>query len=555
LSLAQLAPDAEVMSISFFRLFRVARLVKLLNKNENIRTLLWTFMKSFKALPWVMLLIGLIFFIYGTVGMQMMGRIAIDEETNIHRNNNFQSFPMAMLVLFRSATGEAWQEIMLDCVPSETAICDPESEDAGKEGGCGSYVAYPYFCSFFIICAFLVLNLFVAVIMDNFDYLTRDWSILGPHHLSEFVHLWSEYDPDAKGFIKHVDVVTLLRKISPPLGFRKLCPHRVACKRLVAMNMPLNADGSVNFNATLFALVRTSLNILTEGNIDEANEELRHQIMKIFRQTDINVLDQCCPPPKVNLVQGDCEVEDDVTVGKFYATFLIQDYFRRFKKKKETKAATEAPVDKTTLFQAGLRTLHEAGPELQRTISTDLEAMMAAEAMVSGEDDIQTRRNAPLFGQIAKEFKKHTSPLPRQKKIHSDFSELPIDPRTAASEVTVGKLIDKYTPSVDQMKEVFHTIPQYAFQDIPEQPRPSDVPAQPSPRRSPGGGVMSSPRLPPSSQPLSSPRLPPSSQLAPPGLPAVAPAPTHLAPNNQQNQGPSPARPARRRQPDQGSPY
>jgi hypothetical protein len=43
-----------------------------------------------------------------------------------------------------------------------------------------------------------VLNLFVAVIMDNFDYLTRDWSILGLHHLGEFVTLWSEYDPDAK---------------------------------------------------------------------------------------------------------------------------------------------------------------------------------------------------------------------------------------------------------------------------------------------------------------------------------------------------------------------
>lgn len=75
-----------------------------------------------------------------------------------------------------------------------------------------------------------IINLFVAVIMDNFDYLTRDWSILGPHHLDEFVRLWSEYDPDAKGRIKHLDVVTLLRKISPPLGFGKLCPHRVACK-------------------------------------------------------------------------------------------------------------------------------------------------------------------------------------------------------------------------------------------------------------------------------------------------------------------------------------
>ena len=30
--------------------------------------------------------------------------------------------------------------------------------------------------------------------------------------------------------------------------------------------------------------------------------------------------------------------DDDVTVGKFYATFLIQDYFRRFKKRKEQLA-------------------------------------------------------------------------------------------------------------------------------------------------------------------------------------------------------------------------
>ena len=32
---------------------------------------------------------------------------------------------------------------------------------------------------------------------NTFDYLTRDWSILGPHHLDEFIQKWSEYDPDA----------------------------------------------------------------------------------------------------------------------------------------------------------------------------------------------------------------------------------------------------------------------------------------------------------------------------------------------------------------------
>ena len=33
--------------------------------------------------------------------------------------------------------------------------------------------------------------------MDNFEYLTRDESILGPHHLDEFVRVWSEFDPGA----------------------------------------------------------------------------------------------------------------------------------------------------------------------------------------------------------------------------------------------------------------------------------------------------------------------------------------------------------------------
>lgn len=37
------------MSITFFRLFRVMRLVKLLSKGEGIRTLLWTFIKSLQV--------------------------------------------------------------------------------------------------------------------------------------------------------------------------------------------------------------------------------------------------------------------------------------------------------------------------------------------------------------------------------------------------------------------------------------------------------------------------------------------------------------------------
>uniref|UniRef100_A0A8C8BPC7 Voltage-dependent L-type calcium channel subunit alpha n=1 Tax=Otus sunia TaxID=257818 RepID=A0A8C8BPC7_9STRI len=353
------------ISITFFRLFRVMRLVKLLSRGEGIRTLLWTFIKSFQALPYVALLIVMLFFIYAVIGMQVFGKIALNDTTEINRNNNFQTFPQAVLLLFRCATGEAWQEIMLACLPDKK--CDPESEPANSteaDHSCGSSFAVFYFISFYMLCAFLIINLFVAVIMDNFDYLTRDWSILGPHHLDEFKRIWAEYDPEAKGRIKHLDVVTLLRRIQPPLGFGKLCPHRVACKRLVSMNMPLNSDGTVMFNATLFALVRTALRIKTEGNLEQANEELRAIIKKIWKRTSMKLLDQVVPPA------GD----DEVTVGKFYATFLIQEYFRKFKKRKEQGLVGKPSQRNFAVLQAGLRTLHDIGPEIRRAISGDLTA-------------------------------------------------------------------------------------------------------------------------------------------------------------------------------------
>ncbi|XP_051708276.1 voltage-dependent L-type calcium channel subunit alpha-1D isoform X4 [Oryctolagus cuniculus] len=386
LSEADNSEESNRISITFFRLFRVMRLVKLLSRGEGIRTLLWTFIKSFQALPYVALLIAMLFFIYAVIGMQMFGKVAMRDNNQINRNNNFQTFPQAVLLLFRCATGEAWQEIMLACLPGK--LCDPESDySPGEEYTCGSNFAIVYFVSFYMLCAFLIINLFVAVIMDNFDYLTRDWSILGPHHLDEFKRIWSEYDPEAKGRIKHLDVVTLLRRIQPPLGFGKLCPHRVACKRLVAMNMPLNSDGTVMFNATLFALVRTALKIKTEGNLEQANEELRAVIKKIWKKTSMKLLDQVVPPA------GD----DEVTVGKFYATFLIQDYFRKFKKRKEQGLVGKHPAKNTTIaLQAGLRTLHDIGPEIRRAISCDLQDDEPEEAKREEED--MFKRNGALLG-------------------------------------------------------------------------------------------------------------------------------------------------------------
>uniref|UniRef100_A0A4W5NNR5 Voltage-dependent L-type calcium channel subunit alpha n=1 Tax=Hucho hucho TaxID=62062 RepID=A0A4W5NNR5_9TELE len=335
---SELSKESGKVSITFFRLFRVLRLVKLLSKGEGIRTLLWTFVKSLQALPYVGLLIAMIFFIYAVIGMQTFGKIAIDDNSHINRNNNFQTFFMSVLLLFRCATGEQWQEIMLAALPGRP--CDPESDfEPGDDNMCGSNLAYIYFISFFMLCAFLIINLFIAVIMDNFEYLTRDWTVLGTHHLDEFKRVWSDYDPEATGRIKHIDVVTMLRRIQPPLGFGKLCPHRVACKRLVGMNVPLHSDGTVTFNATLFALVRTSLKIKTEGPVDQDNEELRAIIKKIWKRTKPKLLEEVIPPPR----------GEEVTCGKFYASFLIQDYFKKFRKRKERERKKKGKDKKDSL--------------------------------------------------------------------------------------------------------------------------------------------------------------------------------------------------------------
>jgi len=61
------------------------------------------------------------------------------------------------------------------------------------------------------------------------------------------------------------------------------------------------------------------------GDIDQANEELRAIIKALWKRTRPKLLDQCIPPPG----------SDQITVGRFYATVLIQDFFRRFKQRRE----------------------------------------------------------------------------------------------------------------------------------------------------------------------------------------------------------------------------
>uniref|UniRef100_A0A8C6VY45 Calcium voltage-gated channel subunit alpha1 E n=1 Tax=Nothobranchius furzeri TaxID=105023 RepID=A0A8C6VY45_NOTFU len=310
----------DTFNMSFLKLFRAARLIKLLRQGYTIRILLWTFVQSFKALPYVCLLIAMLFFIYAIIGMQVFGNIKLNEETHINQHNNFKTFSGALMLLFRSATGESWQEIMLSCLGGQRCETDPSLPPAAltkdQREGCGSDFAYFYFVSFIFFSSFLMLNLFVAVIMDNFEYLTRDSSILGPHHLDEFVRIWGEYDRAASGRIHYTDMYEMLTNMSPPLGLGKKCPSKVAYKRLVLMNMPVDDHMTVHFTSTLMALIRTALEV------------------KIHLCSNLNALE-------INSTWLLSPLASDMTIGKIYAAMMIMDYYKQSKAKKLRKQLEE----------------------------------------------------------------------------------------------------------------------------------------------------------------------------------------------------------------------
>uniref|UniRef100_A0A8C4L8D2 Voltage-dependent P/Q-type calcium channel subunit alpha n=1 Tax=Equus asinus TaxID=9793 RepID=A0A8C4L8D2_EQUAS len=386
------------INLSFLRLFRAARLIKLLRQGYTIRILLWTFVQSFKALPYVCLLIAMLFFIYAIIGMQVFGNIGIDVEDEdsdeddfqITEHNNFRTFFQALMLLFRSATGEAWHNIMLSCLSGKP--CDKNSGILTPE--CGNEFAYFYFVSFIFLCSFLMLNLFVAVIMDNFEYLTRDSSILGPHHLDEYVRVWAEYDPAACGRIHYKDMYSLLRVISPPLGLGKKCPHRVACKRLLRMDLPVADDNTVHFNSTLMALIRTALDIkIAKGGADkqQMDAELRKEMMAIWPNLSQKTLDLLVTPHK----------STDLTVGKIYAAMMIMEYYRQSKAKK-LQAMREEQNRTPLMFQRmePPSPTQEGGPSQNALPSTQLDpggGLMAHDSGLKESPSWVTQRAQEMF--------------------------------------------------------------------------------------------------------------------------------------------------------------
>lgn len=125
----------------------------------------------------------------------------------LDKYNNFDSFGRAVLSLTRYSTGEDFQEFMYEYSNTGNG-CKHDGTEAGQfnyqtylaEGNvrCGTNLAIPFFFSFTVITAWMVINLIIAAIIDGLATAYNDQNkLINNHIIDKFLEIWtSKYDPN-----------------------------------------------------------------------------------------------------------------------------------------------------------------------------------------------------------------------------------------------------------------------------------------------------------------------------------------------------------------------
>lgn len=210
------------------RVFRVTRIMRLIKASKSIQQILTTLYVALPGLSNVASILFLMLFIYATMGVQLFAKVAHGDNVDDHAN--FQGFWTAILLLLRSATGEAWDALMHDYATKTPGCVSDPSFNASMCGfhnfdgciplnGCGNPIAYIYFCTFTLLVTYVMLNLTIAIILEGFSSSQIDEEpIFEPALLLEFRTKWSWIDPKAVGYIRVQALCILANILGPPLG-------------------------------------------------------------------------------------------------------------------------------------------------------------------------------------------------------------------------------------------------------------------------------------------------------------------------------------------------
>ncbi|XP_060776239.1 sodium channel, voltage gated, type VIII, alpha subunit b isoform X3 [Neoarius graeffei] len=254
------------------RLARIGRILRLIKGAKGIRTLLFALMMSLPALFNIGLLLFLVMFIFSIFGMSNFAYVK--RELGIDDLYNFETFGNSMIILFMITTSAGWDGLLAPIL-NYPPDCNPDKENPGTtvKGDCGNPSVGIFFFVMYIIVSFLiVVNMYIAIILENFSVATEESADpLCEDDFESFYELWEKFDPDASQFITFAKLPDFADILEHPLRVPK--PNII---ELIAMDLPMVSGDRIHCLDILFAFTKRVL-----GDSDDL-DMMRQQMEERF---------------------------------------------------------------------------------------------------------------------------------------------------------------------------------------------------------------------------------------------------------------------------------
>lgn len=242
------------------RVVRVGRVLRLVKGAKGIRTLLFALAISMPALVNIGLLLFLVIFIYAIFGMNFFMYVRYD--AGINELFNFETIHRAIITLFPLCTSAGWSSVLEALTNDSPPFCDPNMKTMSQiaKGNCGnSSIAIPFLVSYLIISFLVVVNMYIAVILENFSQAREEVQQgLTDDDYDMYYEVWQKYDPLGSEFINYDKLSDFIQNLEEPLGIEK--PNRL---KIISMDLVICENNLVHCSDILDALTK---NFLGTGN-------------------------------------------------------------------------------------------------------------------------------------------------------------------------------------------------------------------------------------------------------------------------------------------------
>ncbi|XP_039670948.1 sodium channel protein type 4 subunit alpha-like isoform X1 [Perca fluviatilis] len=256
------------------RLARIGRVLRLIRAAKGIRTLLFALMMSMPALFNIGLLLFLVMFIYAIFGMANFAYVK--KQDGLDDMFNFETFGNSIICLFQISTSAGWDNLLSPIMASSPEECDLHFVNTGTNtrGNCGSpSVGIAFFVSYIIISFLIVVNMYIAIILENFSVATEESTEpLSEDDFEMFYEVWEKFDSEATQFIEFSMLSIFADNLSEPLRIAK--PNRI---KLISMDLPMVSGDRIHCLDILFAFTKRVLG--ESGEMDALKQQMEEKFM------------------------------------------------------------------------------------------------------------------------------------------------------------------------------------------------------------------------------------------------------------------------------------